>query len=188
MSMSKTLQMINQMMSDGIISKYAIAGAVAALNYIEPTVTEDLDILISFETQPNSPLVTLGPVVAYLASKGYSEWRKEGLLIEGWPVQFLPVADALDQEALDLAETIHDSFGDSVIVPTRILSAEHVVATALRTARPKDHLRICAFLEENAVDFDRLRDIIDRHGLDGAWMSFCQKTGLTDPLAGKSQR
>jgi len=52
MSIGKTLQALNQMVADGIVEQYAIAGAVAALNYIEPSVTEDLDILISFEIQP----------------------------------------------------------------------------------------------------------------------------------------
>ena len=36
------------MEADGVIGRYAIAGAVAAYNYIEPTLTEDLDILVSF--------------------------------------------------------------------------------------------------------------------------------------------
>jgi hypothetical protein len=70
MSIGKTLQALNQMVADGIVEQYAIAGAVAALNYIEPSVTEDLDILISFEIQPASSLVTIGPIVGYMASKG----------------------------------------------------------------------------------------------------------------------
>jgi hypothetical protein len=65
---------------------------VAALNYIEPTVTEDLDILVSFDRERKSGLVTLGPIVGYLAEAGYQEWRNEGVLVGGWPVQFLPVA------------------------------------------------------------------------------------------------
>jgi hypothetical protein len=70
MSIGKTLQVLNQMVADGIVEQYAITGAVAALNYIEPSVTEDLDILISFEIQPASSLVTIGPIVGYMASKG----------------------------------------------------------------------------------------------------------------------
>ena len=49
MGMKQTLDVINRMEADGIIGRYAIAGAVAAYNYIEPTVTEDLDILVSFD-------------------------------------------------------------------------------------------------------------------------------------------
>ena len=50
MGMKQTLDVINRMEADGIIGRYAIAGAVAAYNYIEPAVTSDLDILVAFET------------------------------------------------------------------------------------------------------------------------------------------
>lgn len=81
--------------------------------------------------------MTIGPIVGYMASKGYTEFRKEGVMIEGWPVQFLPVADLLDREALDSAVTVEDNFGSDVPVSTRVLSAQHVVAAAVRTAKPK---------------------------------------------------
>ena len=39
------------MEAEGIISRYAIAGAVAAYYYIEPIVTEDLGILVGSRLQ-----------------------------------------------------------------------------------------------------------------------------------------
>ena len=95
MGMKQTLEVINAMEADGIIGRHAIGDAVAAYNYIEPTVTDDLDILVSFRETADRPkfgLITLSPLFAYLKAKGYQEHRKEGLVIEGWPVQFLPVA------------------------------------------------------------------------------------------------
>jgi hypothetical protein len=91
MGMKQTLDVINRMEADGIVGRYAIAGAVAAYNYVEPTVTEDLDILIAFDSgRPlQTGLITLGPILSYLNDKGYSDFRKEGLIIEGWAVQFL---------------------------------------------------------------------------------------------------
>jgi hypothetical protein len=109
MGMKRTLEVVNAMEADGVIGRYAMSGAVAAYNYIEPTVTDDLDILISFrETsdRPKSGLITLAPIFAYLKAKGYQEHRKEGLVIEGWPVQFLPVASDLDAEALVQAQEV----------------------------------------------------------------------------------
>jgi hypothetical protein len=47
MSMRRTIEVITKLAEQGVIQQYAIAGAVAALNYIEPTLTEDLDILVS---------------------------------------------------------------------------------------------------------------------------------------------
>jgi hypothetical protein len=167
------------MVIDKIVDSYAIAGAVAALNYLEVAYTRDLDILISFDNQ-TGPLVTLGPIVSYLATKGYTSWDLEGLAIEGWPVQFLPASSDLDREALAEAATVELDFGESV--QTRVMSAEHIVATALMVGRPKDYLRINAFLDAEAVDLDLLKEVLHRHDLGSKWTAFCNKAGLSDPL------
>lgn len=108
MGMKETIAVINQMEADGVVGRYAIGGAVAAFNYIEVSFTEDLDILVSFEDQAQAKatgLVTLGPILKYLAEKGFAEFRKEGVVVSGWPVQFLPVAKPLDEEGLREAIT-----------------------------------------------------------------------------------
>ena len=185
MGMKQTLEVINAMEADGIIGRYAIGGAVAAYNYIEPTVTDDLDILLSFrETadRSKSKLITLSPLFAYLKAKGYQEHRKEGLIIEGWPVQFLPVASDLDAEALAQAQEVEIQINEAEgSVWTRILRAEHIVAICLRVGRPKDLIRITQFLEEDAVDFSALSELIRRHHLKDAWRAFCNRTGIADP-------
>jgi len=183
--MKSTLQVINRMVVDGAIERYAVGGAVAALNYIEPTLTDDLDILISVDDpaqQPASGLVSLEPVFGYLRKAGYTEFRKEGIVIEGWPVQFLPVANDLDAESLDQAVEVEVEV-DSAAPPIKVrtLRAEHVVATALRVGRPKDWIRISQFLAENAVDLAALRAVLDRHGMQAAWSRFCAQTGIPDP-------
>jgi len=43
----KTLRVINRMETDGVIGRYAIGGAVAAIFYIEPFTTYDLDIFFA---------------------------------------------------------------------------------------------------------------------------------------------
>lgn len=56
MALRKTVEVVAKLAERGVIERYAIAGAVAALNYIQPTLTEDLDILVStahFETRPS---------------------------------------------------------------------------------------------------------------------------------------
>jgi hypothetical protein len=192
MGMKQTLEVINRMEADGIIGRYAIAGAVAAYNYVEPSVTDDLDILVSLEAiagQSQSGLMTLSPIFSYLGGKGYSEFRKEGLVIEGWPVQFLPVAAGLDAEALARAEEIEIEINPAEgSVRTRVLRPEHVVATALRIDRPRDRIRIVQFLEEHAVDLIALCDVIDRHGLSGAWRAFCWRAGISDPCDVQAKR
>ena len=64
MSLRNTIAAVTKLAEAGVFRQYAIAGAVAALNYIEPTLTEDLDILVSiahFETRP-SGLILLTPI------------------------------------------------------------------------------------------------------------------------------
>ena len=184
MGMKQTLETINRMQADGVIGLYAIAGAVATYNCVESSATEDLDVLFSFDAapgQPQSGLITLSPIISYLKDKGYSEFRKEGLVIEDWPVQFLPAADDLDAEALARAEEVEIEMPSEGSVTTRVLRPEHLVAIALRVGRPKDRIRIIQFLDEQAVDVQALCDVIGRHGLRDAWRTFCNRTGISDP-------
>ena len=185
MGMKQTLEVINAMEADGLIGRYAVAGAVAAYNYIEPTLTDGVDILISFNEPSNQlkpGLVTLAPIFAYLKMKGYADFRKEGLVIEDWAVQFLPVANDLDAEALAHAQEVEIRISETEgSVRTRVLRPEYLVAICLRVGRPKDLIRITQFLEENAVDFAALCQVLGSHNLEGAWRTFCRRIGIADP-------
>ncbi|PYS76543.1 MAG: hypothetical protein DMF66_14125 [Acidobacteria bacterium] len=156
--MEKTLKVINRMEADGVIGRYAIGGAVAAIFYIEPFTTYDLD-----------NLVVLTPIYEYLARKGY-EAEGEAVNVEGWPVQFLPAYNPLVAEALKQAVEIKFKR-----TPTRVMSAEHLVAIMLQTGRTKDYARAAKFLEEDVVDVERLEDILSRHELSGKWREFSRR-------------
>jgi len=183
-SLRKTIEVVTKLAEQGVIEAYAIAGAVAALNYIQPTLTAYLDILISFDhfDKRASGLILLGPIEAALAKMGYSERSDVGILIEGWPVQFLPVASPLDEEALEQAVEIEIDSTGTPPLRARSIRAEHLVATALKVGRLKDLARIQAFLEQRAVDLAALKDILKRHDLMGAWAAFCLKAGIENPL------
>src|SRR5271170_3273383 len=100
--MEKTLAVINQMQADGVIDKFAIGGAVGAFFYLEPTVTDDLDIFVTLDAQAGGVIV-LTPIYDYLDAKGYRAER-ETIIVENWAVQFLPAGTPLVQEALDQAK------------------------------------------------------------------------------------
>lgn len=110
MTLRRTIEVVTKLAEKRVIASYAIAGAVAALNYIEPMLTEDLDILISIDgfEKRASGLILLGPIENALAEMGYTQRSDVGYRIESWPVQFLPVASALDEEGLEQA--IEESF------------------------------------------------------------------------------
>jgi hypothetical protein len=153
MTLRNTIQVVTKLAEKRVIGSYAIAGAVAALNYIQPMLTEDLDIISidGFEHRA-SGLLLLGPIEGALAEMGYSERSDVGYKIEGWPVQFLPVASPLDEEALEQAVDVNIAEPGETVFMARCLSAAHVVATALKLGRLKDLARIQTFIEQNAVD------------------------------------
>ena len=163
--MEKALAVVNILEQEGLIKRYAITGAVAATRYIEPMQTYDLDIFIVLQT-PSSGLISISPVYTYPAKRGYVP-QEECIVIEGWPVQFLPVYNPLTAEALEQAADVE--FGAT---PTRVINAEYLAAIMLDTGRPKDHARLLHFLESDVLDTAVLEDIVERHGLHGKWENF----------------
>lgn len=164
--MKETLAVINQMQVEGVIGRYAIGGAVGATFYLEPSATLDIDIFVALENPQSSGLISLAPVYDYLRSRGFKS-EKEHVLIEGWPVQFLPAAGALEEEAIDQAvETEVEG------TRTRVMTGEHLVAIALRTGRAKDFARILQFVESGVLDAAKLEFILKRHGLVEKWEQF----------------
>ena len=161
--MKATLETINQMQVDGVIGRYAIGGAVGATFYLEPAATLDIDIFVSLANTGGSPLLSLAPIYDYLTARG-CRVEREYIIVGDWPVQFLPPSDALDEEALAQAiETDVDG------IKTRVMTAEHLVAIALRTGRIKDKMRVEQFIESGVLDAARLDDILTRHGLLAKW-------------------
>ncbi len=184
MTLRKTIEVITKLAERKIIGSYAIAGAVAAINYIQPMLTEDLDILVSIDgfEKRDSGLILLGPIEKALADMGYTERTDLGYKVEGWPVQFLPVGSRLDEEALEQAVELEISDPGEPSVKARCLSAPHVVAIALNLGRLKDLARIQAFLEQGAVDLPNLKKVLERHNLIPAWGEFCLKAAIRNPL------
>jgi hypothetical protein len=167
--MKATLEMINQMQADGVIGRYAIGGAVGAIFYLETFYTADLDIFVTLPRISGSSLLSLSPIYEYLTTQGC---RVEGerIVIGDWPIQFLPPHGALEQEAL--AEAVRTEYDG---ISTSVLSAEHLVAIALRTGRTKDYARMVMFLEQDAVNMETLNSILSRHGLLPKWEKFKSK-------------
>ena len=164
--MKKLFQLLNQMVRDGELPNYAVGGAIAAVFYIEPFVTNDVDVFVVMETEQTG-LVTTVPGWDYLKERGYTEIRGEAIVVEDWPLQFLPVRNPLEEEAYLNADML--DFEDE---PVRVVLAEHLVAMMLQTGRLKDLVRVKMFLSQESVNQEILLDIIKRHGLEKQWMNF----------------
>jgi hypothetical protein len=182
MSLEKTIEVVTKLAEQGAIKQYAIIDAVAALNYIQPTLTEDLDILVSAaDFGEHKGLILLAPIESALANMGYTERSGAGIRVEDWPVQFLPVASALDEEAL--INAVEVSYRETAgPFKARVVRPEYLVATALKVGRLKDLARIDAFLDEKAVDLTALKLVLKRFDLMPAWDAYCAKAGKLDLL------
>ncbi len=160
--MKETLKVLSGMLKAGVVQRYAIGGAVAAIYYLEPIDIIDLYIFVHLEVS-GSELSILAPLYEYLSARGYRA-KGESVEIEGMPVQFLPVFNPLTEEAVVKAQTIKYAR-----VATFIMRPEHLVAIMLDTGRPKDYLRIAMFLEQGAVNLRSLMPVLRRHGLAETW-------------------
>lgn len=167
--MREMLRIVNQMKASAVIDNYAIGGAMGALYYLEPVSTLDVDIFIPFDNAHGNPLNPLGPIFDYLRPLGFAA-TGEHVEIAGELVQFLPADDHLLREAVENAVEV-------VILeePARIMTAEHLMAIALRLGRFKDLARLEQFVGLQAFDSSKLEEILDRHGLSQKWENFKNK-------------
>jgi hypothetical protein len=168
-NIKNTIVVINQMQADGVIQRYAIGGAVGATFYLEPTATLDVDVFISFQPDAGSLLLSPQRIFDYLKARG-GTMDGEYIVVAGWPVQFLPVANPLTKEALE--QSVEKNVAG---MAARVFTAEHLAAIALQTGRAKDKARLLQFLEAGALDAARFQDIVARHGLADDWRRFEQQ-------------
>jgi len=174
----KTLSVLNELKEKGLIKDYAIGGAIAALRWTEPFFTEDLDIFIILEKEPDEKgLIVLSPIYEYLGSRGYGR-KEHWVIIEGVPVDIFP-ADPLEKEAIEEAEEVeYEGVKTKVIVP------EYLIALFLRAGRGKDLRKVEMLLEQCEIDKERLQKILHQYGLYDKFKEFEGKRygrGAEDP-------
>lgn len=159
--MKVTFEVINSLVTEKIIIKYAIGGAFGLLFHTEPTLTFDVDV---FCFLPNvGLLITLAPLYSYLTGLGYST-AAEHIIIEGIPVQFLLPPSTLVEEAVQTA--VEFKFDE---VPVWVFRYEYLLAVMLETGRKKDKVRLLMALESHEPDQSFLQQILTKHGLTEKW-------------------
>ena len=162
--MLEVAKLLNTMLNDGVISGYAVFGAVAQMRYTEAVATLDADILVAVPDAGRLDVLT--PIYAYCRDHGYIP-EGDAVRVGGWPVQFIPVFDSLTQAALEAADT-----GDIDGTPFRVVTADYLAAIALSVGRPKDAARILALLESGSVAKQDIAALSAQHNLASKWESF----------------
>jgi hypothetical protein len=154
--LDKALRVIHELHKSGFIRAYAIGGGIAATYYIEPILTYDLDIFFIPTTEG---LDVLSPIYGELKKRGHS-LEKELVIIEGIPVQFIPVYNDLVKEAVETA--VESTYKR---VRTRILRPEYLLAIALQTDRSKDRERAIQLLSQAKLNSRLLAGLLKKYGL-----------------------
>jgi hypothetical protein len=138
-SFERALGALNDLKGDGVVSEYAVAGALALLFWSEPIPTYDLDVLVFLPE-------TSGPI------KGH-------IIVEGLPVQFVPAHSPLADEAIETAAEL--TYGDTrvrVVRPEYLIALYHEGSAA--TAKRRE--RAAALRESGKIDERLLRDLGQR--------------------------
>jgi hypothetical protein len=162
--MREVAELLNAMRGAGVISAYALFGAIAQMRYTEGVLTLDTDVLVSLPASLGLDL--LKPIYAFCAARGYYP-EGEAIRVGAWPVQLIPVFSPLTHEALEQAEV-----ADFEGMPLRVVRADHLAVIALSAGRAKDYARILSLLESGSVATDQVARLAERHGLVDAWARF----------------
>ncbi len=158
-NVGEAIAAINDLKREGVISAYALGGAIAIIFWSEPVATFDLDVFVLQEQ--TGPLVSLTPIYDWARRRGYEE-RAEHIVIAGVPVQIIPAHNPLASEAVrEAADMDYDG------VPVRVIRLEYLIALYLEgSARTRKRLeRVGALLEEGNVDDTKLKSLLDRFKL-----------------------
>lgn len=124
--------------------------------YVEPLLTYDLDI---FFIPAEDRIDVLSPIYDYLKGKG-CKIQREHIMIEGIPVQFIPVYNELIKDAVLRAKEV--KYGR---MKTKVLGLEYLAAIMLQTNRTKDRQRLVKIFQEAKVDLRLLKKILKKFSL-----------------------
>lgn len=157
--MKEALEVLNSLKDKALIDDYAVGGGIATIFYTEPVFTYDLDVFVIVKSEAAGKIISLSSVYDYLTNKGYS-WKGEHIIIGGLPVQFIPVESGIEREAIDNSKDVTYSG-----VKTKILSAEYLIAIALKAGRRKDFDKIGRLVEQTKIDKKTLEAILKKYHL-----------------------
>ncbi len=163
-NIGEILGVLEDMKRAGIVEKYAIGGAFAAILHYEPMATIDLDVFFFLAEKSASPILSLNAIYDYAKEHGFS-FDHEFINIYGWLVQFVEASHSrLWTEAVESADTIKIEDADA-----KVIDKEYLVAMWLFAGRAKDYQKIAMFCEADFLDKAKLFDVLERHDLTAKW-------------------
>jgi len=101
----------------------------------------------------------LSPIYDFARDRGY-RFEAEAIMIEDFPVQFIPAYNELVWEAVEQAVRVKYRN-----LEVRLVRAEYLIAISLQTGRPKDRERVLRLLGSDAIDRVMLTRILEKYKL-----------------------
>lgn len=161
----RSVQVVRDMIFQGVILDAAIGGATAVIFYTEPFSTEDVDFFVVIP-EGCSTFLPLDGIYRYAEQHGFKT-HEEHIQIGEDKVQFLPVFNKLLEDAVANA-SLYDVDG----VQIKVLSPEYLAAIALHTGRHKDFLKLRLLSDQTKINERKLTPILRKHNLTEAWEKF----------------
>lgn len=164
-SFGDVLLLLRRLKTDGIVSDYAIGGAMAVSFWTEPVATQDLDVVITLPAPAASDLDPLREVFTWLRELGIG-FTGEHAMVAGVPVQFLLawnslVADGVEH-AVDLPYRPDDPESPMLrLIPPTYLVAIWQADPAANTSRRRE--RAAMLREAGLVDEALLAALLSGH-------------------------
>src|SRR5688572_25611554 len=87
--MRDVADLLNRMRAAGVITDYALFGAVAQMRYTEPVATLDADGRVAVAETDRADV--LSPLYRFCEEQGYRA-EGEAIRVGAWPVQFIPAS------------------------------------------------------------------------------------------------
>ena len=171
--METVCDILEQLVREGILKRYAIGGATAAGFHGEPLATRDIDVFVFLDAPSGSLLVEVEPLYRRLRELRFTSFDEEALLIHDLPVQFIVASPGLESEAVEHAATLE--WQDHRM---RVMTPEYLAAIALHVGRPKDRARLVFLADLPAFNRSRLEEILARHDLSERWRQWSAALGL----------
>ena len=142
MSFVDAIRKLNDLKQRGLIRDYAVIGAVAATAYVEPVLTQDVDVVVLVDSDDEfwETYRRVGE-----AAEGIDGMHH---ILGGRTVQMFPsTIKPIYRDTL--AASRQTRIGNAMV---KVASAEHLVALALEDFRYKDKLCIAELLELPETD------------------------------------
>ena len=173
--MQNVCDVLERLLNDGVVGKYAIGGATAAGFHGEPLATRDIDVFCFLNVPEGSFLVSLEPIFKKLSEFGFSQFDEEGIIIHGMPVQFLEASSKLEVEAVNNADVSHWD-GHTI----RVMTPEYLAAIALSVGRPKDRARVVYLYSLQDFQLRKFKEILKHHSLTQTWLNWAKGLGIEE--------